>query len=499
MSKAEILVGNHHLLFANLRAGWEYLPRCQVLLVDEAHNLDTVASDCLGAEFSHRALRRVWEGLRGKDGEGCLIGALHELRLETRHGLLAQVREAEKRFGETVHWFHKQVLQGQARVVVSLETARLGLEHFLEPLSEVVASLKQVATRIEDEERALECNGYATRLERTLKEARTVIDMPPEAPWLLWCEEIAPRGRGAFESPATAIFHTTPIEPGDLLREQLYSAFEANILVSATLSVAGDFTYTRQRLGTVEEGTREISLPSPFNTKENLLVYSPSHLTEPSQFEKYIEDVTAQLVDLVGAASGGTFVLCTSYRILNALYDRFREEVPTTAFREMKRGKKKKKKRPSSGPILVLKQGESSRENLLDTFRKTGRAVLFGATTFWQGVDVPGQALELVVITRLPFQVPDDPVLEAKIQRCRNRGGNPFYEMQIPHAIVQFRQGIGRLIRSHSDRGAVALLDSRVVTKRYGQLFLESLPECRITDDPEEVKAFLQSPPASRS
>jgi ATP-dependent DNA helicase DinG len=433
----------------------------------------------------------VWEGLRGKDGEGCLIGALHELRLETRHALLAQVREAEKRLGETIQWFHDRVLQGQARVVVSLETARLGLEHFMESLSEVVASLKQVATKLEDEERALECNGYATRLERTLKEARTVIDMPPEAPWLLWCEEIAPRGRGAFESPATAIFHTTPIEPGDLLREQLYEAFEANILVSATLSVAGDFTYVRRRLGVSDDTTREISLPSPFTTRENLLVYSPSHLTEPNQFEKYIEDVTSQLVDLIGATKGGTFVLCTSYRILNALYDRFREQVPTTALRDLKRGKKKKKK-PASGPVLVLKQGESSREKLLDTFRAAGRAVLFGATTFWQGVDVPGQALELVVITRLPFQVPDDPVLEAKIQRCRNRGGNPFYEMQIPYAIVQFRQGIGRLIRSHSDRGAVALLDSRVVTKRYGQLFLDSLPECRITDDPEEVKAFLR-------
>jgi len=413
--------------------------------------------------------------------------------LETRQKLLDQVREAEKSFGETIHWFHQEVLQGQARVVVSLETARLGLEHFMEPLSEVVASLKLVAEKLEDEEHALECTGYAIRLNRTLKEAKTVIDMLPEAPWLLWCEEMVPRARGAFESPATALFHATPVEPGDLLREQLYEAFESNILVSATLSVAGDFSYVRQRLGTSGDATREVSLPSPFNTKENLLVYSPAHLAEPSQFDKYVEDVTRQLIDLVGATAGGTFVLCTSYRILNALYDRFREEVPTMEMGELKRGKRRRKKKGTSGRLLVLRQGESSREKLLETFRKVGRAVLFGATTFWQGVDVPGQALELVVITRLPCQVPDDPVLDAKIQRCRNRGGNPFYEMQIPHAIVQFRQGIGRLIRSHSDRGAVAILDSRVATKRYGQLFLDSLPECRVTDDPEEVKEFLRS------
>jgi ATP-dependent DNA helicase DinG len=141
--------------------------------------------------------------------------------------------------------------------------------------------------------------------------------------------------------------------------------------------------------------------------------------------------------------------------------------------------------------LLVLRQGESSREKLLDAFKKADKAVLFAASTFWQGVDVPGRALEMVIITRLPFQMPEDPILEAKVRLCRERGGDPFNQIQVPYAVMQFRQGIGRLIRSKTDRGVVAILDSRVVTKRYGPEFLSAIPDCSVTDRIEGVKAFL--------
>jgi ATP-dependent DNA helicase DinG len=485
MSWADVLVGNHHLLFANLMSDWEYLPECQILVIDEAHTLDSTASDCLGMEFSHRALRRVWEGLRGKDGKDCLVGALLEIPIEQRLGLLDRIREAEKRFLETIQWFHAEVLAGQPRVAVTKETATRGLEHFIEPLSETVAALRQIGRRVQREEARIECEGYATRLARTLDEAKQIAAMPEDAPWLLWCEELVTRGKSAAEAAATAAFHATPIEPGEILREKLYSHFETNVLVSATLSTGGDFAYTQARLGAGQAKT--LSLASPFDYHNNLLVYSPSHLPEPSQFPEFIEEVAAQTAALVDAASGGTFVLCTSYKVLDALYGRFRQKVRTIEFSEFGSGRV----RAPKGCLPVLRQGDGSREKILEAFKRAGRAVLFGASTFWQGVDVPGQALELVIITRLPFQVPDDPVIEAKIRLCRERGGNPFNEIQVPYAVMQFRQGIGRLIRSHSDRGVVAILDSRVMTKGYGKAFLDAIPECGVTDSLDQVKAFL--------
>lgn len=490
--RADVLVGNHHLLLANLRSGWEYLPACQMLVVDEAHGFESVATDSLGIEFSDRALRRVWEGLRGKEGEGCLIGSLHELRLETRQELLNQVREVEQRLQETFHWFQDKVLSGEPRIVVEAETAALGLNHFVGPLSGLVASLNLISKRIEEEQKALDCAGYASRLERTLQEAKAILDLDDGDPWLLWAEELVPRSKSLVETAATAAFHATPIEPGEILDEKLYPAFETTTLVSATLSTAGDFGPIQSKLGALGPKARTESHPSPFNTRENLLVYTPSNVPEPSRFDEYIFAVANELSNLVGAAQGGTFVLCTSFKAMDALHDRFLENLsarPALAESSGETG--------GGRPDAILKQGEASREKILDQFKKSKKPVLFGATTFWQGVDVPGKALELVVITRLPFQVPDDPVLEAKIKRCRERGGNPFYEIQVPHAVMLFRQGVGRLLRSHTDRGVVAVMDSRVTAKPYGKTFLDSLPPCRIVSELEAVVRFFSGNPRS--
>lgn len=485
--RAEVLVGNHHLLLANLRSGWEYLPACQMLVIDEAHAFEAVATDSLGIEFSDRALRRVWEGLRGRDGEGCLIGSLHELRLDTRQELLHQIREVELRFQETFHWFHDKVLSGEPRIVVEPETAALGLNHFVGPLSALVASLNLVSKRIGEEQKALDCAGYASRLERTLQEAKAVLNLEEEAPWLLWAEELVNRSKALIEAgSATAAFHATPIEPGEILDEKLYPAFETTALVSATLSTAGDFGPIQSKLGARGARVRTETHPSPFNTQENLLVYAPKNLPEPAKFDEYLFAVANEIANLVSAARGGTFVLCTSFKAMDGLHERYLDNI--SAQSNKRGGARGAGEGP---PDAIFKQGEASREKILEQFRKSKKPVLFGAATFWQGVDVPGKALELVVLTRLPFQVPDDPVLEAKIKRCRERGGNPFYEIQVPHAVMLFRQGVGRLLRSHTDRGVVALLDSRITTKSYGKIFLDSLPPCGIVSEMEPVARFF--------
>lgn len=482
---ADVLVGNHHLLFANLRSDWEYLPDGHLLVIDEAHTLDVTASDCLGIEFSHRALRRVWEGLRGKDGAGCLLGSLLEVPLEQRMGMIDQVRRAEQKFHETLHWFHDQVLVGQPRVAVDHATAVQGVEHFIESLSEVVASLKQVARKIEREEARLECEGYATRLNRVLLEARAIVDLEPDAPWLLWAELFSSAVKNATETYSTAIFHATPVEPNALLAEQLYPHFESSVLVSATLATGGDFALVQQRLGTPK--SRNVCLASPFDYHTNLLVFTPPGIPEPTQLESYVDTVGSVLVDLVDSVPGGALVLCTSYKMLNALEEEFSSKVSGATYREWA------EKGSAARSPLVLCQGDASREKVLDAFRAAEKSVLFATSTFWQGIDLPGRALELVVITRLPFQVPDDPVLEAKIQRCRARGGNPFKEIQVPHAVMLFRQGMGRLIRTKTDRGVVAVLDPRILTKDYGRDFLAAIPTARTTRDIAEVKDFYRT------
>lgn len=481
MARATVRVGNHHLLFADLLSEWEYLPSSDILILDEAHNLDQTASDCLGIEFSHRALIRVWETLRGVEGRNCLIGSLQEIPIEQRLGVLDLIRKAEKRFQESIDWFLREILGDSSRQAVSQDTAVVGLNHFIEPISEVIAALRQVIRKVQAEEVKKECEGYIGRLDRILAEAKMISELEKGAPWLLWCEDVFLRTRSHPSGIRSAAFHATPLEPGRILNKKLYPHFESSILVSATLSTGGDFSYTQERLGTSK--AEMLTLPSPFDYQNHLLLYTPADLPDPADSDQYFDQVSRRINDLVELVDGGTFVLCTSYSALNKLHDLFcaSQNLSTSP------GKKHRSKQT----ISVFRQGEIPKERMLEEFKKAGKAVLFGAATFWQGVDVPGKDLEMVIITRLPFQSPDDPVLDARISLCRGRGGNPFYQIQVPDAVMQFRQGIGRLIRSKTDRGIVAILDSRIRKKGYGKEFLASVPPCRMTDRIDDIHTFL--------
>lgn len=484
IARATVRVGNHHLLFADLQSDWEYLPASDILILDEAHNIDQTASDCLGTEFSHRALVRVWETLRGVEGRNCLIGSLQEIPIEQRLGVLDLIRKAEKQFHESIDWFLREILGDSSRIAVSQDTAVVGLNHFIEPISEVVAALRLVARKLLHDEVKKECEGYINRLDRIVADAKMISDLQEGAPWLLWCEEVMIRSRSHPTGVRSAAFHATPLEPGRILNEKLYPHFESSILVSATLSTGGDFSYAQERLGTAKAET--LTLPSPFDYQNHLLLYTPDDLPDPVDADSYFSQVSVRIDALVDLAEGGTFVLCTSYSSLNKLYESFCQShglPPSTG-----------KSRSSKKQISAFRQGDIPKERMLEEFKSAKKAVLFGAATFWQGVDVPGRDLELVIITRLPFQSPDDPVLDARIRHCRARGGNPFFHIQVPDAVMQFRQGIGRLIRSKTDRGVVAILDSRIRKKGYGKEFLASVPPCRVASHLDEVRQFFSKP-----
>jgi ATP-dependent DNA helicase DinG len=266
------------------------------------------------------------------------------------------------------------------------------------------------------------------------------------------------RGRGVH-------LRATPIDVSARLRASLFDRMRSAVLTSATLAVDGGFGYLKERLGI--DAADELLLASPFDFPRQAILYVPRRMPEP-QSPAFVPRAAQEIVRLLLLSRGRAFVLFTSYANMHAVAERIAGELPY--------------------PLLV--QGEAPRGALLDTFRMTPGAVLLATASFWQGVDVAGEQLSCVIIDKLPFASPSDPVVEARIDRIRTRGGNPFVDYQVPVAILMLKQGLGRLIRTASDRGILAVLDSRLVERAYGRRFLESLPPARLVHDLADVEVF---------
>jgi ATP-dependent DNA helicase DinG len=294
------------------------------------------------------------------------------------------------------------------------------------------------------------------RRTRELKEKLTFWVSGGNRSWVYWIER---RGKGVF-------LQATPIDVSSLLHERLFDRLDTVILTSATLAVSGNFDFSIQRLGL--RHPRTLIVPSHFDYERQAILYIPQHLPDP-RTPGFTVAASDEIVRILNLSHGRAFALFTSYQQMRAVYDRvsFQIEYPT------------------------LMQGSGPRSALLDEFRNTPNCVLFATSSFWQGVDVQGDQLSCVIIDKLPFAVPNDPVVEARIQSIRESGGNPFYDYQIPQAALALKQGFGRLIRSTADRGVLALLDNRVTRQRYGQVFFDSLPGYAFTTSLSEVESFL--------
>jgi ATP-dependent DNA helicase DinG len=257
-----------------------------------------------------------------------------------------------------------------------------------------------------------------------------------------------------------------PIDVSERLKELLFDNVRAAVMTSATLAVDGGFAFVKDRLGI--EATDELLLPSPFLFDEQAVLYVPRQGPEPSS-PAFVDHCAEQIVGLLELSRGRAFVLFTSYANMNAVAERIAGQVDF--------------------PLFI--QGEAPKAALLETFRQTPHAVLLATASFWQGVDVVGEQLSCVIIDKLPFASPGDPVVAARIDRLRHREGNPFGEYQVPVAVLTLKQGLGRLIRSAADTGILAVLDSRLVRRAYGRRFLESLPPARLVHDLADVQRFL--------
>lgn len=452
--ESDIIIVNHHLFFADLALRQEdfgaILPDYAILVFDEAHEIEDVATQYFGvsvSSFRFEELARDAAKALGSTG-----GATEYLsgRVEALAGRASE--------------FFACFQSGEGRYVLGpLEQGpgprrgprgadRLGALYaeVREQLDLVRAGLETVPAQSEVLEtlvrRCAEISGdLAAVLESDSDEN------------VYWCET---RGRGMF-------LRASPINVSPILRDRLFGRVDSAILTSATLSTAGNFHFVKSRLGLDDAG--ELIVPSHFDFGSQSVFYVPQDIREPRE-DGWARDACDQLENILDASRGRAFVLFTSYyqmeQVYRALENRLR--------------------------FPMMMQGERSKSSLLETFRGTPNAVLFATSSFWQGVDVQGEQLSCVVIDKLPFSVPNDPVIAARIAHVNASGGNAFYDYQIPAATILLKQGFGRLIRSRTDRGILVLLDKRIRTRSYGRMFLRSLPPVPMTDDFGRVWDFLK-------
>jgi ATP-dependent DNA helicase DinG len=450
--ESDVIIVNHHLFFADMaikqqaRAAPDagVLPEAAAVIFDEAHELEDVASSYFGVGLSNvrveELVRDVEAVLRARQAHSTALKGCGEMLRERGRMFFAALPRNGGFQGDGRMPFEQraQFLEEHGDVYLGVLNALHRLEGELERLRGVEESL-----------------GLKKRVGDVREHLRFLMESE-NANTVFWIER---RARNTY-------LQATPIDVSDLLSELLFEQYSSVILTSATLTVQGGFAHLRKRLGLRD--ARELVVPSHFRYEEQALLYLPPGMPDPRQ-PTFGAQAARSIRRVLDITRGRAFCLFTSYQQMRDLYERLLPELDY--------------------PCLL--QGTAPRKALLEEFRNTPNAVLFGTSSFWQGVDVQGEQLSCVIVDRLPFSVPTDPVVSARMRAVAASGANPFFDYQVPAAVITLKQGFGRLIRSLEDRGVLVLLDPRIERQRYGKVFLESLPPYRVTRDIRDVENFF--------
>ncbi len=511
---AQLLIVNHHLLLADLNSKMKegfreekaIIPPYNRLVIDEAHHLEQIALESFAASvdrvFLIRLLNRIFSETHPErsrltlirtDGKSLPLELQHKLDLAIplqKKECIARVEEAFSSlvfFMQTI--FHENTNRSRdwkKRITQDILEHPAWEESLKTPFNQLISQLRSLSQSLSGLEgdletfkgssiyekmhiHALEIRSLAVRLE----EAAEIIDT------FFNDKKLDKRVRWVEINPSTITLVDATLDISSLLREHLFAKLKTAVLCSATLTTNQTFSFTKERLGltSLKKAVTEKTYDSPFDYANRTLLVVPTDIVAPTD-PLFIHQVIEAIHHAIKSSSGNAFVLFTSYDMLQTCYEKVSIQ-------------------PGLEKYSFLKQGQLARHQLLEKFKKTNGSVLFATNSFWEGVDVPGEALRCVIIVKLPFQVPTEPVYQAYSESLEKEGKNPFVYYAIPQAVIKFKQGFGRLMRKKNDRGCIVCLDNRLVTKPYGKSFLNSLPPCRTSFVPldkawEEMRLFYR-------